>query len=129
MKSIDSNLWKEEPGCVEWLNSKEPYSVVYVNFGSITIIKPQQLIEFAWGLANNEKPLLWIIRLDLVVGDTTIVPLEFVNRTKNRGMLASWCSQEQTLKHPSIGGKGGGGGCLRMVGGMQHLKVNVVECQ
>ena len=105
MKSIDSNLWKEEPGCVEWLNSKEPYSVVYVNFGSITIIKPQQLIEFAWGLANNEKPLLWIIRLDLVVGDTAIVPLEFVNRTKNRGMLASWCPQEQTLKR----GRGGGG--------------------
>ena len=108
LKSIDSNLWKEEPGCVEWLNSKEPYSVVYVNFGSITIIKPQQLIEFAWGLANNEKPLLWIIRLDLVVGDTAIVPLEFDNTTKIRGMLASWCPQEQTLKHPSIAGVGVG---------------------
>ena len=68
LKSIDSNLWKEEPGCVEWLNSKEPNSIVYVNFGSITVIKPQQLIEFAWGLANSEKPFLWIIRLDLVVG-------------------------------------------------------------
>ena len=108
MKSIDSNLWKEEPGCVEWLNSKEPYSVVYVNFGSITIIKPQQLIGFAWGLAKNEKPLLWIIRLDLVVGDTAIVPLEFDNTTKIRGMLASWCPQEQTLKHPSIAGVGVG---------------------
>ncbi len=104
LKSIGSNLWKEEPECVEWLNSKEPNSVVYVNYGSITVMTPQQLIEFAWGLANSEKPFLWIIRPDLVVGDSAVLPPEFVTKTKDRGMLASWCLQEQILKHPSIGG-------------------------
>ncbi|KAK4563988.1 hypothetical protein RGQ29_006187 [Quercus rubra] len=104
LESIGSNLWKEEPGCVEWLNSKEPNSVVYVNYGSITIMTPQQLIEFAWGLANSEKPFLWIIRPDLIGGDSAIIPSEFVTETKDRGMLASWCPQEQILKHPSIGG-------------------------
>ncbi|KAK7824703.1 7-deoxyloganetin glucosyltransferase [Quercus suber] len=103
LKSIGSNLWKEELGCVEWLNSKEPNSVVYVNYGSITIMTPHQLIEFAWGLANSEKPFLWIIRPDLVGGNSAIVPSEFVTKTKDRGMLASWCHQEQILKHPSIG--------------------------
>ena len=58
LKSIGSNLWKEELGCVEWLNSKETKSVVYVNYGSITIMTPQQLIRFAWGLANSENPFL-----------------------------------------------------------------------
>ena len=104
LESIGSNLWKEEPGCVEWLNSKELNSVVYVNYGSITIMTPQQLIEFAWGLANSEKPFLWIIRPDLIGGDSAIIPSEFVTETKDRGMLASWCPQEQILKHPSIGG-------------------------
>jgi UDP:flavonoid glycosyltransferase YjiC (YdhE family) len=104
LKSIGSNLWKEEPGSVEWLNSKEPNSVVYVNFGSITVMTPQQLIEFAWGLANSEKPFLWIIRPDLVVGDSAVLPSEFITKTKERGMLASWCPQEEILKHPSIGG-------------------------
>uniref|UniRef100_A0A2N9GQT2 Glycosyltransferase n=1 Tax=Fagus sylvatica TaxID=28930 RepID=A0A2N9GQT2_FAGSY len=104
LKSLGSNLWKEETGCVEWLDSKEPNSVVYVNFGSITIMTPQQLIEFAWGLANSEKPFLWIIRPDLVEGDSAIVPPEFLIKTKDRGMFASWCPQEQILKHPSIGG-------------------------
>ena len=104
LKSLGSNLWKEETGCVEWLDSKEPNSVVYVNFGSITIMTPQQLIEFAWGLANSEKPFLWIMRPDLVEGDSAIVPPEFLIKTKDRGMLASWCPQEQILKHPSIGG-------------------------
>ncbi|XP_059446938.1 7-deoxyloganetin glucosyltransferase-like [Corylus avellana] len=104
LKSIGSNLWKEPPGSVEWLNSKEPNSIVYVNFGSITVMTPQQLIEFAWGLANSEKPFLWIIRPDLVVGDSAILPPEFLTETKDRGMLASWCPQEEILKHPSIGG-------------------------
>ena len=104
LKSIDSNLWKEQPGCVEWLNSKKPNSVVYVNFGSITVMTPQQLIEFAWGLANSEKSFLWIIRPDLVVGDSAILPPEFVTKTKDRAMIATWCAQEQIQKHPSIGG-------------------------
>ncbi|XP_059446964.1 7-deoxyloganetin glucosyltransferase-like [Corylus avellana] len=104
LKSIASNLWKEEPGCVDWLNSKQPNSVVYVNFGSITVMTPQQLIEFAWGLANTEKPFLWIIRPDLVAGDSAVLPPEFLTETKDRGMLASWCTQEEILMHPSIGG-------------------------
>ncbi|KAB1206858.1 UDP-glycosyltransferase 85A2 [Morella rubra] len=65
---------------------------------------PQQLIEFAWRLASSEKPFLWITRPDLVVGDSAIVPPEFVSQTKDRGMLASWCPQEQIMKHLSIGG-------------------------
>ncbi|KAF5444209.1 hypothetical protein F2P56_036702 [Juglans regia] len=104
LRSLGSNLWKEQPGCVEWLNTKEPNSVVFVNFGSITVMTPQQLVEFAWGLANSGKPFLWIIRPDLVVGDSAILPPEFVTETKDRGMLASWCAQERILKHPSIAG-------------------------
>ena len=49
LKSIGSNLWKEELGCVEWLNSKDPKSIVYVNYGIITIMTPQQLIELLGG--------------------------------------------------------------------------------
>ncbi|KAJ9705803.1 hypothetical protein PVL29_003757 [Vitis rotundifolia] len=104
LKSMGSNLWKEQTDCLQWLDSKEPKSVVYVNFGSITVMTSQQLTEFAWGLANSNKPFLWIIRPDLVVGDSALLPPEFVTETKDRGMLASWCPQEQVLKHPAIGG-------------------------
>ncbi|KAJ7013596.1 7-deoxyloganetin glucosyltransferase-like [Populus alba] len=104
LKNLGSNLWKEEPECIEWLDSKEPNSVVYVNFGSITVITPQQMMEFAWGLANSNKPFLWIIRPDLVEGESAMLPSEFVSETKKRGMLANWCPQELVLKHPSIGG-------------------------
>jgi UDP:flavonoid glycosyltransferase YjiC (YdhE family) len=104
LKSIGSNLWKEEAGCLEWLNKKESNSVVYVNFGSITVMTSDQLIEFAWGLANSNKTYLWIIRPDLVEGDSAILPPEFKEDTKERGLLANWCPQEEVLSHPSIGG-------------------------
>lgn len=103
-KPIGSNLWKEEPACLEWLDSKEPNSVVYVNFGSIAIMSPQQLIEFAWGLANSMQTFLWIIRSDIVMGDSAILPPEFMTNIEKRGLIANWCPQEQVLSHPSVGG-------------------------
>ncbi|KAK7843706.1 7-deoxyloganetin glucosyltransferase [Quercus suber] len=66
-KSIGYNLWKEETECLDWLNSKSPNSVIYVNFGSITVMTQKQLIEFGCGLANSKHPFLWIIRSDLVI--------------------------------------------------------------
>ncbi|KAM0936315.1 putative 7-deoxyloganetin glucosyltransferase [Dioscorea sansibarensis] len=103
LADIRSNLWKEEPGCLEWLEGKEPRSVVYVSFGSVTVMTNEQLTEFAWGLANSKHKFLWIIRPDLVRDDSAVVPQEFIAETQERGLLASWCSQEQVLKHPSIG--------------------------
>ncbi|KAM5575651.1 hypothetical protein ABKV19_014553 [Rosa sericea] len=104
LKSIQSNLWKDEPECLEWLDSKAPNSVVYVNFGSITVMTSEQLIEFAWGLANSNKTFLWVIRPDLVGGESAVVPPEFVEETKERSLLTTWCPQEQVLSHPAIGG-------------------------
>ncbi|KAL8097569.1 hypothetical protein AgCh_030626 [Apium graveolens] len=103
-KSIKSNLWKEDSNCIEWLDSKEAGSVVYVNFGSITVMSPQHLQEYAWGLANSMHNFLWIIRPDLVTGDSQVLPPDFITQTEGRGFLASWCDQQQVLSHLSIGG-------------------------
>nr|GMC52497.1 7-deoxyloganetin glucosyltransferase-like [Ipomoea batatas] len=104
VRALATNLWKEDTSCLEWLDTKEPNSVVYVNYGSITVMTPDQLSEFAWGLANSKKPFLWIVRPDLVTGEGAILPPEFMEETKDRGMLSSWCPQEQVLAHPAIGG-------------------------
>ena len=104
LESLGSNLWKENTECLDWLEPKEPGSVVYVNFGSITVMSADQLLEFAWGLANSKKPFLWIIRPDLVIGGSVILSTEFVNETRDRSLIASWCPQEKVLNHPSVGG-------------------------
>ncbi|CAI9291519.1 unnamed protein product [Lactuca saligna] len=64
----------------------------------------QYLLEFCWGLAKSNCPFLWIIRPDLVDGKSVVLPPEFLEEISSRGMLASWCPQEQVLYHPSIGG-------------------------
>ncbi|XP_031392860.1 7-deoxyloganetin glucosyltransferase-like [Punica granatum] len=104
LKQIESNLWKEDEECLEWLDSKEPNSVIYVNFGSITVVTAEQLLEFAWGLANSNQTFLWVIRPDLVSGESAILPPGFVEATKGRSLLPSWCPQEKVLKHPAVGG-------------------------
>lgn len=104
LKSIGSNLWKPEPECIDWLDSKPANSVVYVNFGSITVVTANQLVEFGWGLANSGQNFLWVIRPDLVSGESAVLPPELVEETKNRGLFSSWCDQERVLRHPSIGG-------------------------
>ncbi|GFZ09969.1 UDP-glucosyl transferase 85A5 [Actinidia rufa] len=103
-KSIGYNLWKEESECLQWLNSKELDSVVYVNFGSIAIMTQQQLEEFGWGLANSHHNFLWIIRPDIAIDESVILPPELVAETKERGLIASWCPQEEVLNHPSVVG-------------------------
>ncbi|XP_058766138.1 7-deoxyloganetin glucosyltransferase-like [Vicia villosa] len=104
LASLGSNLWKEDTKCLDWLESKEHESVVYVNFGSFTVMTPEQLSEFAWGLANSKKSFLWIIRPDLVIGGSVVLSSEFVKEIFDRGLTASWCPQEKVLNHPSIGG-------------------------
>ncbi|CAI0444909.1 unnamed protein product [Linum tenue] len=104
LRNVSTNLWTEHPECVEWLDSQQPNSVLYVNFGSITVLNPDQLKEFAWGLASSEISFLWVVRPDLVSGESAALPPEFVDETKGRGLLVGWCSQERVLDHPAIGG-------------------------
>ncbi|KAJ4916403.1 UDP-glycosyltransferase 85A5 [Raphanus sativus] len=101
---MGSSLWKEETKCLDWLDTKPQNSVVYVNFGSITVMSAKQLVEFAWGLAATGKEFLWVIRPDLVDGDVPMLPPEFLTETAGRRMLATWCPQEKVLAHPAVGG-------------------------
>ncbi|KAI7741297.1 hypothetical protein M8C21_009364 [Ambrosia artemisiifolia] len=104
VKQFRSNLWKEDVSCIHWLDTKDHGSVVFVNFGSITVMTKEQLTEFGWGLANSKKDFLWIARPDILGSNEAGMPPEFLVETKGRGMITSWCPQEQVLKHPAIGG-------------------------
>ncbi|CAL0302391.1 unnamed protein product [Lupinus luteus] len=91
-------------GPLHLLDQWEPSSVIYVNYGSITVMTKDHLNEFAWGLANSNLPFLWIMRSDLVRNEEYIgLAQEFLDEVKDRGYITSWCIQEQVLAHPSIG--------------------------
>ncbi|XXG76426.1 hypothetical protein AAC387_Pa08g0778 [Persea americana] len=102
LKSVKSSMWKEEENCLKWLDSHEASSIIYVNFGSITVITEQQLMEFGWGIANSNHPFLWVIRPDLVTGGHKNLPQDLMDEIEGRGMVVPWCPQEEVLAHPSI---------------------------
>jgi hypothetical protein len=62
LAGLGSSLWKEQAGLMEWLAGRAPRSVVYVNYGSITVMTSAQLLEFAWGLAESGYSFVWNIR-------------------------------------------------------------------
>lgn len=88
---IGSNLWKSDSECLNWLDGQEQGKVVYVNFGSITVLSAQQLAEFAWGLAGSGYPILWAIRPDLVSsgGAAAALPEDFVKQVEDRTKVKS----------------------------------------
>ncbi|EXB38440.1 UDP-glycosyltransferase 85A1 [Morus notabilis] len=103
LKSLSTSLWKEDPACLEWLDKRDPNSVVYVNYGSVTTMTEESLKEFAWGLAKSKHHFLWIVRPDVVVGsDSATLPEEFFEEIKERGLIAKWCPQQQVLAHSSV---------------------------
>ncbi|XP_058096316.1 7-deoxyloganetin glucosyltransferase-like [Magnolia sinica] len=103
LNRVQSSLWIEEEGCLEWLDKQKTASIIYVNFGSLAVVTEEQLREFAWGLANSKYPFLWIVRPDVAMGHQAALSEDFMAEIEGRAMLASWCSQEQVLSHPSIG--------------------------
>ncbi|KAL4196249.1 hypothetical protein AMTRI_Chr04g245150 [Amborella trichopoda] len=91
LKSVSMSLWNEED------------TFVYVNFGSVTVATPNQLNEFAWGLANSQRPFIWVIREDLVFKKSATLEKTFVKETKERWLILSWCNQIKVLSHPAVG--------------------------
>ena len=104
IKPMQYNLWKENTECLKWLDTQNPNSVMYVNFGSVTVLTPQQVVELGWGLANSNCPFLWVIRRDLVIGESACLSDEFLAEIRERSVIIDWCPQEDVLNHPSVGG-------------------------
>ncbi|KAH0902771.1 hypothetical protein HID58_042274 [Brassica napus] len=52
--------------CMEWLDSKEPSSIVYISFGTVVHVKQEQIDEIAHGLLNSGLSFLWVsLRMEL----------------------------------------------------------------
>ncbi|CAL0330771.1 unnamed protein product [Lupinus luteus] len=97
------DILSTEDSCIEWLDNKPPSSVIYVSFGSITILSQKQMNNFASALKNSNKSFLWVIRSHGSNNSSgPELPLEFLEETKGRGLVVKWSPQEKVLMHPSV---------------------------
>ncbi|CAL5430516.1 unnamed protein product [Camellia sinensis] len=104
---------------LNWLNSKEPKSVLYVSFGSQVRMAPEQFLEIAHGLEISGCPFIWVARDMLEYGGDEKnneggegrggkkLPDGFEERMMKSGkglIVRSWAPQLLILEHQAIGG-------------------------
>ncbi|KAJ4836554.1 hypothetical protein Tsubulata_013433 [Turnera subulata] len=101
-----NSLWQVDRSCIEWLDRQPSRSVLYISFGSLTILTRDQFLEFWYGIVSSRKRFLWVIRPDSVKkdGDLEDFPVELEEATKERGCMVGWAPQEEVLVHKAIGG-------------------------
>ncbi|XP_006658425.2 DIMBOA UDP-glucosyltransferase BX9-like isoform X1 [Oryza brachyantha] len=100
-----NSLLTQDLSCLEWLDKQEAESVIYVSFGSLASMDPEEILETAWGLVDSQMPFLWVIRPNMVQGSLQVgLPDGFEEATRGSGMVVSWAPQQDVLKHQAVGG-------------------------
>ncbi|KDP46851.1 hypothetical protein JCGZ_24060 [Jatropha curcas] len=109
-ENIISNIdmWNSnDNACIEWLDKRPPSSVIYISFGTITLLSQTQMENLAIALENSQKPFLWVIKAKENCFDHenrgSELFLRFLEETKDRGMVVTWCPQDKVLMHKAIG--------------------------
>ena len=95
---------------IEWLNSNEKATVVYLSFGSYSVLPKPQMEKIAKGLLEFGRPFLWVIR-EKEKNDTGKVEngkdgdeeLSCREELEKLGKIVTWCSQVEVLSNKSLG--------------------------
>ncbi|XP_068306002.1 phloretin 4'-O-glucosyltransferase-like [Pyrus communis] len=89
---------------LQWLDGKPDCSVVYVSFGSMVVLKRDQIEEMMNGLVDSGLQFLWVIRASKN-GDDRSMTMMIEERLKSteQGLVVPWCSQVEVLGHRSVG--------------------------
>ncbi|KAK9265574.1 hypothetical protein L1049_007406 [Liquidambar formosana] len=90
-----------DANCMEWLDTKETSSVVYVSFGSLATLGEEQMEELAWGLKMSNYYFLWVVR----ESEIKKVPISMVDHKTilEKGLVVTWCPQLCVLAHKAVG--------------------------
>ncbi|PPD78051.1 hypothetical protein GOBAR_DD25014 [Gossypium barbadense] len=96
----------DEQECLEWLESKEPNSVLYICFGSRTNFTSSQLKEIAMALEASELQFIWVVRKQKNnEEEDDWLPEGFEKRMEWKGLIIrGWAPQVLILDHEAVGG-------------------------
>ncbi|KAI4295673.1 hypothetical protein L6164_035692 [Bauhinia variegata] len=99
----------DEQSCLNWLNSKQPNSVVYISFGSLARLPPEQLMEIAYALEASDQSFIWVVGkiFNASEEEETWLPSGFEERIResNKGLIVrGWAPQLLILEHGAVGG-------------------------
>ncbi|KAK4266595.1 hypothetical protein QN277_027490 [Acacia crassicarpa] len=84
---------------MEWLSTKTESSVIYISFGSLSVLSKRQMEEMARGLIDSGRPFLWSIREEKEQEKVG----EYREEMEEKGRIVKWCKQVEILSHKSVG--------------------------
>ncbi|KAI3779431.1 hypothetical protein L2E82_09149 [Cichorium intybus] len=96
------HFWQEDSTCLKWLDQQSACSVLYIAFGSTTILNQTQFTELALGLELSNRLFMWVVRTGMIANETVTFPDGYVERVRSRGKVVSWAPQLKVLAHPSV---------------------------
>ncbi|KAM4117554.1 hypothetical protein ACB094_02G133500 [Castanea mollissima] len=88
---------------MEWLNFKHESSVIYVSFGSVSMLMKQKMEQIACGLLDCGRPFLWVIRAKENGEEKEEEKLSCRKELKEKSMIVPWRSQVYVLSHSLVG--------------------------
>uniref|UniRef100_A0ACD5ZEI8 Uncharacterized protein n=1 Tax=Avena sativa TaxID=4498 RepID=A0ACD5ZEI8_AVESA len=94
--------------CLQWLDGKEPASVVYVSFGTLAHkTDPDMLLKLALGLEASGHPFVWVLgKADQPFADSSqpLQDLEArVGAADTGRIVREWVPQLLVLSHAAVG--------------------------
>ncbi|CAO2181137.1 unnamed protein product [Urochloa humidicola] len=96
-----NDLFRQDgKGYLEWLDAQAPGSVVYISFGSLSVMSERQIEEVARGMSESGRPFLWVLRED---NRRVRAGADAAALGGERGMVVGWCDQVRVLSHRAVG--------------------------
>ncbi|KAK6138361.1 hypothetical protein DH2020_027890 [Rehmannia glutinosa] len=97
--------------CIQWLDKKDPKSVLYISFGSQNTIPAPQMMKLAKALNSSSRNFIWVIRppLGFDINSEFVeeewLPEGFLQNIheQDKGLVISkWAPQVEILAHKSV---------------------------
>nr|BAA89008.1 anthocyanidin 3-O-glucosyltransferase [Petunia x hybrida] len=89
----------DERGCIIWLEKQKEESVVYLSFGTVTTLPPNEIVAVAEALEAKKFPFIWSLKDNGIKN----LPTGFLERTGQFGKIVSWAPQLEILNHSAVG--------------------------
>jgi len=101
-QDVGIEMWAPQDSCMEWLNQKPPSSVIYISFGSLIFLSEKQMQSIADALKKSNKYFLWVMKSKDIKNEKVQLSEKFLEETKEKGLVVTWCPQTKVLVHPAI---------------------------
>uniref|UniRef100_A0A0D9WYX3 Uncharacterized protein n=1 Tax=Leersia perrieri TaxID=77586 RepID=A0A0D9WYX3_9ORYZ len=99
-----TSVWREDDGCLAWLDGQPDRSVVYVSLGSLAVISLEQFTELLSGLVAAGYPFLWVLRSDMVADSQSAALRETITAAGDKkARVVEWAPQRDVLRHRALG--------------------------